>query len=71
MIDLWSIVDTTGTLLGPAWSNQLDNVLDCITSVPDMVEACGLGCAFSECLAVVLFSLFNAHVINCTTPTIA
>lgn len=68
---MWTIVDAIGNLLGPLWPDNLDNVLDAITSVPDMVQECGVGCATSQVLAVILYPLFQSNTIDCATPMVA
>lgn len=67
---MWQVVDAIGTLLGPLWPDQLDNILDALTSVPDMMQECGIGCALSEVMAVALYPLFQSNTIDCTMPVI-
>lgn len=61
---MWQVVDTIGTLLGPLWPDWLDSVLDCLTSVPDMVAECSVTCAT---LNVVYAVLFAAGQADCTS----
>lgn len=56
----WQVVDTIGTLLGPLWPDWLDSVLDCLTSVPDMVAECGVTCATLNVVYAVLFATSQA-----------
>lgn len=50
--------------------DQIRNVLDCLSSVPDMLDACGPTCAFSQVMAVVLYPLFISNTIDCTMPVV-
>ncbi len=65
-MDLWPIVDTIGTLLGPLWPDWLDGLLDCLTSWPDMIEACGVQCAISDTLAYLLWVHNGYQTLDCT-----
>lgn len=61
MDSLWTVVDIIGYLMGPLWPDWLDGwideLADLTSSVPDIYDACGVGCVVVNYVDHVLIAV--------------
>lgn len=63
---MWNLIDFLGYLAGPLWPDWLDGLLDCLSSWPDMIDACGVQCAVSDTLSYLLWVHNGYQTIDCS-----
>lgn len=69
---MWSIIDAVGNLAGPLWPDWLDSWLDELadltSSVPDIYDACGVGCVvtnYADHVMIVVYHYLAPEFVAC------
>lgn len=52
------------------WPDWMDGFLDALLDIPQNIQECGVGCAYTDIMAHVLWLLNNQQTLDCSNTVI-